>query len=298
MRIIVIILCIMSLPLAVAAQSVAVLPVSYTVYKKNASSPERALKVLDAVVEGIEAAGMTTVTGADVTKASETVEGGADCADSACAGAVAKAAGTDFAIFVSVVDKDGQFDIAIHISNAEPVTAQPFVIFKALLRRITGLVEAALKEESLKRAAAEPSGAEPGEAVSDPATEDVEETPGAEPSQKPSKDDKKKLPPVAFYASMGTTAALAIAYTAMESVGYAKYKDADAEGRRDLKPLQVANRAVLGCTLVAAVASTVIFFFTDFDSGSGGDVAADRKGVSVTPTAASKGGGVVLFGEF
>ena len=136
------------LPLTAVAESVAVLPVTYKIYRTNEDSEARAAKVKEAVVRGVEKAGLTPMTGDDIDQASHALAPPNEtyCMSSECVLQVTKQTGADLGVVVSVSDQDGQFDIQILTTYAEPIAKSPFGMLKSVLNRITALVADSLKE--------------------------------------------------------------------------------------------------------------------------------------------------------
>jgi hypothetical protein len=292
------------LPLAVsAAEKVAVLPVLYTIYKTDSVSEERALKVADAVAAGVERVGLEPARGDDIIAASRDLapRGASYCDRLACAKQVAERVGAAYAIFVSVVDKDGQFEIEVIGTDAEPITASPFGTFRSMTRRVAGLVETSLREaistDPHAGAAAEDEAFEDDLAGTDeaPAWRDAAEEPVEEagPTETP---EKTGLSPVPFIAAASVTGALAVGWVSVEVVGYNKKSDAEGD-LGQLKPLQISARVLLGFAAAGLVTTVVLFFLTDFKHS---EAEASRASARwrLTPAPLSNGGLLVLDRRF
>ncbi len=266
-------------------------------YKTNAPSEERALKVSDAVIVGVERAGLVPVRGNEVTAASrELADEGADyCDQPACARAVAERVGADYAVFVSVLDKDGQFEIEVLGTDSEPITASPFGTFRSMTRRVSGLVETSIREAvNLHGGSEEEAVPAPAEGPSEPAaTAPPPVAPEEETSTDPD-DSGKGIAPAPFIVSTVLTGALAAAYVPLEVIGYKK--DKEGASAESLKPLQTSNRVILGCGAAGLVTSVVLFFLTDFDRDE--EEAPKSAHWILVPTPATNGGGLVLEGRF
>jgi hypothetical protein len=303
MRTIIIISVCLVFPLAsFAAERVAVLPVSYTMYKTNASSEERALKVADAVAMGVERAGLEPVRGDEVTAASRELapDGESYCNQPACAREVAAQVGAAFAVFVSVVDKEGQFDIEVLGTDSEPITASPFGTFRSMTRRVSGLVETSIREAVSMR------GTPPSAPVDDETTSAGPKEEPPPPSPAPDNtaetvappvedEDDGGISPVPFIVTSVLTGGLIAGYVSVEVIGYKR--DQDNATEEDTRTLRITSRALLGCAATGVVASVVLFFLTDFHSGDA-EAAKTARNWHVLPSLAPSGGGLLLEGRF
>jgi hypothetical protein len=299
MRITTLVAVLLFLPLAAsAAEKVAVLPVSYTIYKTDSVSEERALKVADAVAAGVERVGLDPARGDDIIAASRDLapKGASYCDRLACAKQVAERVGAAYAIFVSVVDKDGQFEIEVIGTDAEPITASPFGTFRSMTRRVAGLVETSLREAINTNphagAAAEDEAVEENLGTDEsPARPDTAAEPAGEAGQTETPVGKG-LSPVPFIAVASVTGALAVGWVAVEVVGYNKKSDTEGDLDR-YKPLQIGARVLLGCAAAGLVTTVVLFFLTDFKHS---EAEASRASARwrLTPAPLSNGGLLVL----
>jgi hypothetical protein len=282
-------------PVSTLADTVALLSVTYTDYKTDSSPKERTDKVKETVLEAIERADMVPLDRVynDIY---------ADCADTLCAREGAEQEDADIGIVVSVVDKDGQFDIAIHLStHPRPVAAKPFCSFNSMLQRVSGFVESALLESRQK----DEKEAHPEEEEEAEDESEVRDT--ASPEEKvpenPAEDEApaertKPLSPVPFYAMVGATVVFGGSYAAIESYAYTKSKN--QEDNSDLRPFQIANYALLGCTVASGITAVVLVFFTDFKARKreSRDHAFASPDLSITPAASPGGFGLSLSGRF
>lgn len=296
------ILCLL-FPVTATAENVAVLPVSYKIYRTAAQSSDRASKVQDAVGKAIEKIGMTATFGAAVQDAAQSVSpnGAFSCTDDECLKSVAEKTGADFGVVVSVVDNDGQFDIKVFVTDAEPAAASPFGTFGAMIKRVSGMVESALKEaKERKEAAAAP----PEETIKESETPPSEEiTPAVQsetpvpPSSSPDLNTKKKpISKIAFFTTLGVTVGLGAAYGAVEGIGYAKMKNLEEQGtwtadeKKTVENMQLTSRILLGALGVGVITSIILVPFTNFKGTS--------KKVAVTPSFTTQSGGMLIQGEF
>lgn len=288
------------LPVLTRAETVAVLSVTYTEYTSASFPKERTDKLKEAVLDAIENVGMTPL---DLEDGPEGGGAFAGCANATCAGNAARKAGADIGIVVSVVDKEGEFEIVIHLStHPSPVSATPFCSFNSMLQRVAGFVESALQES--RRHSHDDEESPPEEEKEQPKREKntaeepdedsqtvhlIEETPMKRP---------KPLSPIPFYTMIGATVVFGGSYAAIESYAYSKSKD--TEDKSDLRPFQIANYALLGCTVASGIAAVVLVFFTDFKSrkGSKRDPASASLDLFVVPSASPGGLGLSVSGRF
>jgi hypothetical protein len=287
-------LLLMLLPFSAAAQKTVLLPVTYTIYKSNSPSAERASRVADAMRAGVEEAG------AEIVDLNEDFQA---CAHVECLRATAKKQGTDNAIFISVVDKDGEFEITVISAVGETAKATPFGTFGSLIARVKGIVRQ-IMEDTAKEVAPTPVVEEPEVELEEPVSKDNEvveppektpETPQEDTSTPLVQEDDGGLAPVGFFVMAGLTSALAITYGIVDGVGYAKYND----GEDDLEGLQTADRVLLGVTLAGAVTTAILFFLTDFDSDDTSEKASAKlKRPTLSPVATENGGMLMVEGRF
>lgn len=293
MRAITLFLVMLFLPLTAFAESVAVLPVSYKIYRTNKQDEDRAAKVKAAVIGGVEDAGLTPMTGEDIDNESQAFAGEEMfCVSSECPLKVAERVGADLGVVVAVSDHDGQFDIHIYTTYAEPVSASPFGTLKATLKRIRGMVTDSLKEavrnappvETPAAAETETTEEETGPTAEEteetqneetPATDAEKEPPAPEPQKK-----KKPIPKPAFWSVFGVSLTIGLGYTGLETFGYIYWQDkkegwddhtTDEATRKDelntVKALQLTCRIMMGVTAAAVITTGVLGFFTDFSRG-------------------------------
>ena len=276
------------LPITALAESVAVLPVTYKIYRTNKASQERAVKVKEAVVRGVENAGFTPMTGADIDQESESLASPNEkyCLSSECTLKVAEKVGADLGVLVWISDQDGQFDIQIITTHAEPIAKSPFGTLKSITKRIEALVSDSLKEAARNLPKAE---ANPGQTTQDTSDEktDEEAAAGVEPEDEETEPDtttdetvmppapvvskKKPFDPPVFWSLFGVTAAVGVGYGISETIGFVKKKGTDNPSSSDKKKLeswQLANRITLGITAAGVIATGVIAFFTNFGSAA------------------------------
>lgn len=273
------------LPLTALAESVAVLPVTYRVYRTNQMSEERAAKVKEAVVRGVENAGLTPMTGADIDQESSALASPNEtyCKSSECTLEVAHKVGADLGVLVWVSDQDGQFDIQIITTHAEPIAKSPFGTLKSVAKRIEALVEDSLKEglrNLLSKAGADNSTTtmngetDADDAPVDGPIDETESSPIADHSKAPPApivSKRKPFSPPVFWSFFGVTAAVGVGYGISETVGFVKKKETDNPSDSEEKKLeawQLANRITLGVTAAGVIATGVVAFFTEFKDSS------------------------------
>lgn len=310
------------LPLTAVAESVAVLPVTYTIYRTNQASEERAAKVMEAVVRGVENAGLTPMTGADINQESSALASPNEtyCKSSECALQVAHKVGADLGVLVWVSDQDGQFDIQIITTHTDPIAKSPFGTLKSVTKRIEALVEDSLKEglrNLLSKANVDDSTPAPGTTTTNGET-DADSAPMVEPADDLVVDDSKTPPapivskrkpfdPAHFWSVFGVTAAVGVGYGASETVGFVKKKNTDNPSNSEKKRLdawQLANRITLGVTAAGVIATGVMAFFTEFkDSTELGrtnhrELTADRLKLIPAVSPGRPGAGLALTGAF
>ncbi len=284
------------LPVSTLAETVAVLSVTYTDYKTASSPKERSDKVKEAVFSAIETVGMTPI---DLEERAGDNGSIAECANAICAGDAARKADADIGIVVSVIDKDGEFEIVIHLStHSSPVTATPFCSFNSMLQRVAGFVESALAE---KRQQEDDTGAlseEEDKPDTSDASAPTEETPSPPPLKESPKKRLKPLSPIPFYTMLGLTLAFGGSYAAIESIGFTRSKTID--DKSDLRPLQITSYALLGCTAASGITTIILVFFTDFKSrkDSRQEQASSSPTLYIAPAASPDGYGLTLSGHF
>ncbi len=294
-------------PLGAFAQQVAVLPVSYKVYRTAAESTERAAKVRAAAVKSTEKMGMTAVDRNTVEAATNALApgGSTGCMEDACLAAVAERCGASFSVGVSVVDNDGQFDIKVAVNGVETGTASPFGTFNAMLKRVAGMVESSLKEAKERMETAEPEQAQE-EVVEQEAPP---EEPPKEADQQPDvvEPDKTVPPPdgnrhkkpvskVAFFTTLGVTVGIGAAYGAVTGIGWSKWNkykesgDYTADDKNWLENMQLSSRVLFGALAAGVITTVILGPLTKFKNA--------KNKVAVVPSFTEQMGGVLLQGEF
>jgi hypothetical protein len=271
-----------SLPSMARAAKVAIAPVEYALVDGSPAAPEAAAQVEEKIAEAAREAGFEVVRDAAVTDAAISVPAcAAALHDKACLAAIARKLGAEDAISVRVTDDDHtsyrvEFVYARREASDDERTAGFFVV----LEWVKGAAALALQKPAARPEPA-PTAAPAAPATAEPGKPDLSDR--SDVSDRSDKSDRRKLPPALFWSGVGLTGALAIAWAATDIAAW----KSDA-GNDHVRKLQVADGVLLGCGLGAAVATTVVFFFTDFGSDS----------VSVAPVATGDGGGLVLHGRF
>ena len=267
------------LPVAAAADKVAILPVSYARADGGEVSSQTVKKIEDEVAKGAQEAGF------EVVKVEQR-----SCEDSDCLAKTASDLGADEAVAVGVVVEDEtSYSLKIVYAHREKVTAERTAGFFVVLEWLRGSVALSLQ----KKVAARPAVEEP--VVEEPVVEEpVVEEPGG---------DEGGVSPAAMYVSAGVTGALLIAWGITDIVVHGKYKDleesdADREkwldDRDSARSLQTADRVLLGFAAAGLVTTAVLFFVVDFDDVD--DAPVKVTGLGPAPT--DGGGGLLLRGRF
>jgi hypothetical protein len=282
------------LPVAAAADKVAILPVSYARADGGEVSSQTMKKIEDEVAKGAQEAGFEVV---GVERRS--------CEDSDCLARVASDLGADEAVAVGVVVEDEtSYSLKIVYAYREKVTAERTAGFFVVLEWLRGSVALSLQ----KAVAAHPAVEEPvveESVVEEPVVEEPggEEPGGEEPGGEEPVDDEGGVSPAAMYVSAGVTGALLIAWGITDIVVHGKYKDleesdADREkwldDRESARSLQTADRVLLGFAAAGLVTTAVLFFVVDFDDKD--DAPVEVTGFGPAPT--DGGGGLLLRGRF
>ncbi len=272
------------LPVAAAADKVAILPVSYARADGGEVSSQTVKKIEDEVAKGAQEAGF------EVVKVEQS-----SCEDSDCLAKTASDLGADEAVAVGVVVEDEtSYSLKIVYAHREKVTAERTAGFFVVLEWLRGSVALSLQ----KAVAAQPAVEEP--VVEEPV---VEEPVVEEPVVEGPDEDEGGVSPAVMYVSAGVTGALLIAWGITDIVVHGKYKDleesdADREkwldDRDSARSLQTADRVLLGFAAAGLVTTAVLFFVVDFDD-------VDDAPVKVTgfgPAPTDGGGGLLLRGRF
>ncbi len=297
--------------IASAVEKAAVLPVSYKIYRTASQSDERAAKVFEAVRQSVEKTGLTPVIGESVESALQlsTSSPSEDCTENQCLESVAQKSGADFAIYVSIIDNDGQFFINVHINGVDPSAGNPFCTFNSMVQRVSGFVETSLKEalekkskEEKKEESVAVASIEPIENASN-ASSAVEEQPVVQEkeytvntSNIETDNSNKKISKSVFFTAMGITLALGGAYAIVEGVGYSKWQDRKsaldrtAEEEKSISNMRISSRVLLGCFGAGVITSIILAPFTNFKKNS--------KSISAMPVFTGQDGGFVIRGEF
>jgi len=277
------------LPVAAAADKVAILPVSYARADGGEVSLQTVKKIEDEVAKGAQEAGF------EVVKVEQR-----SCEDSDCLAKTASDLGADEAVAVGVVVEDEtSYSLKIVYAHREKVTAERTAGFFVVLEWLRGSVALSLQ----KAVAARPAVVEPG--VEEPDGEEpvVEEPVVEEPGVEEPVDDEGGVSPAVMYVSAGVTGALLIAWGITDIVVHGKYKDleesdADREkwldDRDSARSLQTADRVLLGFAAAGLVTTAVLFFVVDFDDKD--DAPVKVTGLGPAPT--DGGGGLLLRGRF
>ena len=267
------------LPLTAVAQNVAVLPVSYKIYRTNSLDEERAAKVKEAVVQGVMNAGLTPMTGEDIDRESRAYAplGDTYCITSDCPLKVAERVQADLGVAVSVSDHDGQFDIHIYTTYAEPITASPFGTFNSIRKRITAMVRDALAEAlSNQPKAAAPVETEkredeyvpPPDMSGQMQDDEVVDDKGEKSPPGPDLQGRKKpIKRPVFWSVFGVTAAVGLGCAGIEILGYVATKTVDDPPQKTLDSWDVerlTNKILFGVAATGIVTTTILAFFTDF----------------------------------
>lgn len=276
-------LCVSSLPCAALAGKVAIAPVEYALVDGSPAAPEAAAQVEEKVAQAAREAGLEAIRDAAVTDAAVPLP---ECArslhDRECLAAVAGKLGADDAISARVTDDDHTaYRVELLFARREPVDEERTAGFFVVLEWVKGAVALALQRP------AEPLQEPAPAAAPEPAPAAAPEPGPSDRSVGPDRSGVRKLRPALFWTGVGLTGALAVAWAATDIAAW-KAPAGTADERDRVRGLQIADGALLGCALGAAVATTVVYFFTDFGSGD----------VSVAPVAARGGGGLALEGRF
>ena len=290
MRTIIILILIYLVPLSALAQKVAVLPVSYWLVWKNAESVEKAKAIQEEVAEGAFEAGFEVLRGAEVEDAVWSSAGvkASDCRDSECLSSVAEKLGVENALFVSITEEGLLYNVEVILAKGEAESGPLGGNFAKLKKGVRSMVKTVL--QSTKK--------EPEPEATPPPSIETETEPEPEPTTE-EQAESKGISPIPFYITAGLTSAIAITYVVTESVGYARYNKLeegdqdDWENKKDaLKPLQTTSRVFMGLTVAGAIATTVLFFLTDFDKDESTPTA------KLTPVPTDGGGLLMLNGRF
>ena len=296
--------------------TVAVLPVLYELYRTQTPVMERAEKVTDAIVRAIEENGMHAITGVGVNNALQAVSSSDphSCTYEACLSTVAAKIGADYAVAVSLVDKEGQFEISVNINGAAPFASNPYGTFNSMIHRISGVVGSTIRELREKKESEtsvpnqasiveQPVESAPpvvnidAEAESPPVEESTMVKAPLQLSNSGNEDSRKRrLPRGVFYSSLGITLAIGAAYASVESIGYVKWRDekqrseSTPENEEPIENLRLSSRVLAGSLCAGVVATTIFAFFTDFKGG--------EKGVAVVPAFTNDAGYMLIHGRF
>jgi len=319
-----VILCL--LPGAARAAKVAIVPVEY-VQVQSGEARDAAVQVEDKVAEGAREAGYEVVRGAAVADA---VKASAACAaaarDRACLEAVAEALGADEAIAVSVTDDDHTtYRVEVVHARRDKVVDERTAGFFVVLEWVRGTVALTLQR---------PASQAPQPASSQKSQESQKSQTAPVPPAAPvpgTSDSPRPLHRAAFWTGVGVTGALVVAFAATDIATSSRYNDlkderAAARSQADWDAahrLQVADRVLLGFSLAAAVATTVMAFFTEFggedeipptpfvEGGASSSSSSEEESASspplkkgaggisaLAPFALPNGGGLALEGRF
>jgi hypothetical protein len=301
------------LPLEAGAAKVAIAKVDYTLLQPG-DSREAAAQVEGKVAEGAREAGFEPVRGALVVEA---VRGVPACAEKEraqeCLAAVAEKLGADEAVAVAVTDDEhASYRVEVTFARRDAVADERTAGFFVVLEWVRGAVALALQRPA-PESSPQPV-PQPASSASQPSPASPVSAVAPVPAVPPPADSgpAKPLHRAVFWTGVGVTGALLVAFAATDAATNARYNDLEAESpaarSQDdwdaARRLQVADRALLGCTLAAAAATTVIFFFTDFEGTyrdrtvSGGDSSGAPPVSVLAPFATTDGAGLILQGRF
>ena len=277
-------------------------------------APEAVAKVMEKILEGVGEAGWEALPAEAVAGSIGRISPDGPCAEADCLAEVAKDAGADEALLISIVDEDRtSYDLKVALANREGVEVQKTAGFFVVLEWLRGTVALILQKparepEEVEGAAPVAAGEIAGEGEAEIAAKDgggEEDGPGENgPANQATPKDGKKLGPVPFYVSAAATGALLISWGVTDAVVHSRYeelRDDDMERedwlekRDSARSLQTADRVLLGIAAAGVLATGVLFFLTDFDR----EVEEENPGVrAVGPTAFEGGGGLSIAGEF
>jgi hypothetical protein len=283
------------------AAKVAIAAVRY-VQVQSGEAAEAARQIEDKVADGAREAGYEVLRGAAVADA---VRESAACAgaamDRACLEAVAEALGVDEAIAVSVTDDDHtSYRVEVIHARRDKVVDERTAGFFVVLEWVRGTVALTLQKPATPASAPAP---EPAKSDASDLS-DASDTPPAPAAPAAPAPKPKPLHRALFWTGVGVTGALIVAYAATDIGTFVKYGDLKETPPPDRSQadwdaahrLQVADRVLLGFSIAAAAATTVMYFFTDFEDPSQPSPAGG--GLGWAPVILPNGGGLALEGRF
>ena len=302
--------CAFAAPATALAAKVAIAPVEYALIDSDAAAPDAASQIEDKIAEGAREAGYEVLRGAVVADAlGATPQCAASARDRACLEAVAERLGVDEAVAVSVKDEDHtSYRIEMTHARRDKVVDERTAGFFVVLEWLRGTIALTLQKPAEAPAAAVPTpGAQQpkaqGPAAPDARASDASDRPDESEASDGGRAGHTKLKPPVFWSGVALTGALAISWIAVDVAAWKAPADTTAEWDKAHR-LQVADGVLLGCALGAAVATTVVSFFTDFGkappapSPSGGGLGRGSVSTALAPLVSPEGGGVVLEGRF
>jgi hypothetical protein len=223
-------------------------------------------------------------------------------------------------------DDHTSYRVEVTHARRDKVVDERTAGFFVVLEWVRGTVALTLQKpasQAAEPAASQAAAVSPEASLAGAAAPERRDPSDASPSASaPATSDRRKLIPKAiFWTGVGVTGALLVSYAATDIATYVRYRDlksspppARSQGDWDAAHrLQIADRTLLGFTLAAAAATTVMYFFTEFESsepseaplappeigGMGGRV-GDRRArvVGWGPFPLPGGGGLVVEGRF
>ncbi len=293
----VVLLFIVSLPVSVLADGgkVALLPVLYTLYNTGEASEEKSDKVAAAASHATRDSGAEVIQAVKVDEALDTVTQGQPdtCRDQECMRKLAEHLSATNVILISVLDKEGMYEVEVVPAHGETTTVKPFGTFSSLTDRIFGIVKELLGNQVEEK----PAVVEEKEPVKEEEPEEEYEFEKLEPEP-----EQEGLAPTAFYISAGVTGALALGWGIIDLVVYSRYKKIDADTEESLdywettNSLKSADWAFMGMTAAGLVTTTVLLFLTNFDKKK--ETSQDDPDLTLAPTVLENGGMMTIGGRF
>jgi hypothetical protein len=301
-------------PVTAMAAKVAIAPVEYALVDAGAAAPGAAAQIEDKIAEGAREAGYEVLRGTVVADAMRsTPECAAAPRDRACLEAIAEKLGVDEAIAVSVRDEDHtSYRIELTHARRDKVVDERTAGFFVVLEWLRGTIALTLQKPAAAPVAAAPApAANAARTATAPVAPEARASDRADRSDTSEKSDggsardadRRKLDRAWFWSGVGLTGALAVSWIATDVAAWKAPVGTDGE-RDEARRMQVADGVLLGCALGAAVATTVVFFFTDFGktppapSPDGGGLERGSVSTALAPLVLPDGGGFVLEGRF
>ncbi|MCP4678918.1 MAG: hypothetical protein GY854_26200 [Deltaproteobacteria bacterium] len=275
----------------------AILPVLYTLYNTGETSPEKSDKVQEAAGHAARDSGAEIIQASKLDEALDAVTQSRPdtCRDQECIRKLADHLSATNVIFISVVDKEGMYEVTVVPAHGDATTVKPFGTFTSLTDRIFGIVKELLDSQVEE----EPIVVK----EEDPEEKDEEPVKEYEYEKLEPEKEQEGLAPTAFYISAGVTGALALTWGIIDLVVYSRYKKLDAGTKKSndywetTKSLKGADWAFMGMTAAGLVTTGVLFFLTNFDKKKQ-ETTQDDPDITLAPAVLENGGMMTIGGRF